>query len=34
MYGVVTTVPAPVEVYDRMHAELMERAAGFAAVAS
>ena len=26
MYGVVTTVPAPVEVYDRMHAELVRRA--------
>ena len=26
MYGVVTTVPAPVEVYDRMHAELIKRA--------
>ena len=26
MYGVVTTVPAPVEVYDRMHAELLKRA--------
>ena len=26
MYGVVTTVPAPVEVYDRMHAELVKRA--------
>jgi hypothetical protein len=26
MYGVVTTVPAPVEMYDRMHAELMKRA--------
>jgi hypothetical protein len=28
MYGVVTTVPAPVEVYDRMHAELIKQAAG------
>jgi hypothetical protein len=27
MYGVVTTVLAPVEMYDRMHAELIERAA-------
>ena len=26
MYGVVTTVPAPVETYDRMHAELIKRA--------
>jgi hypothetical protein len=26
MYGVVTNVPAPVEVYDRMHAELIKRA--------
>ena len=26
MYGVVTTVPAPVEIYDRMHAELIKRA--------
>jgi hypothetical protein len=26
MYGVVTTVPAPVELYDRMHAELIKRA--------
>ena len=26
MYGVVTTVPAPVEMYDRMHAELIQRA--------
>ena len=26
MYGVVTAVPAPVEMYDRMHAELIERA--------
>ena len=25
MYGVVTTVPAPVEMYDRMHAELIKR---------
>ena len=25
MYGVVTTVPAPVEMYDRMHAELIRR---------
>jgi hypothetical protein len=28
MYGVVTTVPVPVEVYDRMHAELIKQAAG------
>ena len=26
MYGVFTTVPAPVETYDRMHAELIKRA--------
>jgi hypothetical protein len=26
MYGVVTTVLAPVEMYDRMHAELVKRA--------
>ena len=26
MYGVVTSVPAPVEMYDRMHAELIKRA--------
>jgi hypothetical protein len=26
MYGVVTTVPAPIEMYDKMHAELIERA--------
>jgi hypothetical protein len=26
MYGVITTVPAPVEAYDRMHAELIKRA--------
>jgi hypothetical protein len=26
MYGVVTTVPAPVEMYDRIHAELIKRA--------
>jgi hypothetical protein len=26
MYGVVTAVPAPVEIYDRMHAELIKRA--------
>ena len=26
MYGVVTTVPAPVEMHDRMHAELIKRA--------
>ena len=25
MYGVVTTVPVPVEVYDRMHAQLIKR---------
>ena len=26
MYGVITTVAAPVETYDRMHAELIKRA--------
>ncbi len=26
MYGVTTTFPAPVEMYDRMHAEMMRRA--------
>ena len=26
MYGVITTVPAPVEMYDGMHAELLRRA--------
>jgi hypothetical protein len=26
MYGVVTTVPAPVEMYDGMHAEMIKRA--------
>jgi hypothetical protein len=26
MYGVITTVPAPVEMYDRMHAEVLKRA--------
>jgi len=26
MYGVVTTVPGSVEMYDRMHAELIKRA--------
>jgi hypothetical protein len=26
MYGIVTSVPAPVEMYDRMHAELIKRA--------
>jgi hypothetical protein len=26
MYGVITTVPAPVETYNRMHAELIKRA--------
>ncbi len=26
MYGVITTVPAPVETYDRMHAEMIKRA--------
>jgi hypothetical protein len=26
MYGVVTTVPAPVEMYDRVHAEMLKRA--------
>jgi hypothetical protein len=25
MYGVVTTVPAPVEMYDAMHAQMVER---------
>jgi hypothetical protein len=25
MYGVITTVPAPVEIYDRMHAEIFKR---------
>ena len=25
MYGVITTVPAPVEMYDGMHAEMMKR---------
>jgi hypothetical protein len=29
MYGVVTTVAAPVEIYDRMHAELIKRAGSF-----
>jgi hypothetical protein len=29
MYGVVTTVPAPVEIYDRMHAELIKRAGSY-----
>ena len=24
MYGVITTVPAPVEMYDGMHAEMMK----------
>ena len=26
MYGVITTVPAPVEMYDGMHAEMIKRA--------
>ena len=26
MYGVITTVPAPVEMYDGMHAEIIKRA--------
>ena len=26
MYGVFTAFPAPVEMYDRMHAELIKRA--------
>ncbi len=26
MYGVVTSVPAPVDTYDRMHAELIRQA--------
>jgi hypothetical protein len=26
MYGVITTVPAPVEMYDGMHAEVVSRA--------
>jgi hypothetical protein len=26
MYGVITTVPAPVEMYDGMHAEMLKRA--------
>ena len=25
MYGVITTVPAPVEMYDGMHAEMKRR---------
>jgi hypothetical protein len=25
MYGVITTVPAPVEMYDAMHAEMLRR---------
>ena len=25
MYGVITTVPAPVEMYDGMHAEILRR---------
>ncbi|HEU4998150.1 MAG TPA: hypothetical protein VFT68_04335 [Lapillicoccus sp.] len=28
MYGVITTVPAPVEMYDGMHRELIRRADG------
>jgi hypothetical protein len=26
MYGLITTVSAPVEMYDRMHAEMLKRA--------
>ena len=26
MYGVITTVPAPVEMYDAVHAEMIKRA--------
>ena len=26
MYGVITTVPAPVEMYDAVHAEMLRRA--------
>ena len=26
MYGVITTVPAPVEMYDAVHAETVKRA--------
>lgn len=26
MYGIITTVPAPVQMYDRMHAEMLKRA--------
>ena len=26
MYGVITTVPAPVEMYDAVHAEMLKRA--------
>lgn len=29
MYGVITTVSAPVEMYDGMHAELMRRSDGY-----
>ena len=25
MYGVITTVPAPVQMYDSMHAEMIKR---------
>ena len=25
MYGVITTVPAPIEMYDGMHAEMVKR---------
>lgn len=31
MYGVVTNVPAPVEMYDQMHAELLNQADSFLA---
>jgi hypothetical protein len=26
VYGVITTIPAPVEMYDRVHAEMIRRA--------
>ena len=26
MYGVITTIPAPVQMYDVMHAEMLQRA--------
>jgi hypothetical protein len=28
MYGIVTTIPAPVEMYDGMHAEMLKRIGG------